>query len=55
MRNTQFLQRDAEQAYQEWTGAWGVDLEEVDITVSDEVADVPLDVVEALWDLLDRP
>lgn len=54
-RSDRWREGDAGQAYEEWVTAWGVDLEEIEVPLSDEIEDTPLDAVEALRDLPDRP
>lgn len=54
-RSDRWHEGDAGEAYGEWKDAWGIDLEEVDITLPDEIGEVTLDAVEVLRDLPDHP
>jgi uncharacterized protein YukE len=54
-RSDQWREGDAGQAYEEWKDAWGIDLEEVGITLPDEIDEVTLDAVEVLRVLPDHP
>lgn len=54
-RSDQWQGSDAGEAYGEWAEAWDVDLEELDITLPDEIEEVTLDAVEALRVLPDNP
>ena len=54
-RSDRWHEGDAGQTYGEWKDAWGIDLEEVDITLPDGIEEVTLDAVEVLRDLPDQP
>jgi hypothetical protein len=54
-RSDQWHEGDAGQAYEEWKDAWGIDLDELDITLPDEIDEVTLDAVEVLRVLPDHP
>ncbi len=54
-RSDHWHEGDAGQAHDGWKDAWGVELEEVDITLPDEIEEVALDAADVLQDLPDRP
>lgn len=46
---------DAGQAYRDWMGEWGIDLEEIEVIAPDLIEDPALDSADLVRDLPDHP
>jgi len=54
-RSDRWNESDAGQTYEVWMDAWDASLEEIDLDLPEEIAEVPLDALEILRDLPERP